>query len=389
MVVLRLNDILNSESLFRSYDVKDLREIGFDEHLIKKLKEDLHQGILRGAKPYLCALVLNFLHRKSLLNGEPFYVPAVSFSEKVGFPLDRLLDIRQGDRELVVETEISGKLDLGIDVKDLHHFVRDYRNDSLTELATNYHETRNPLIRVRIVELAKNGIEGIARKVFNKIGGKVDFEDLVSDGNIGLLEALESYNPSLGVKFETHYSRRARGAMLDGIREVDPLERLDRKRLTKMQRLEERLRARENRLPSKEEYQTYWTEEGLPPDSFDSFYESVLRWEPTQSLNKVLFTTDAGSDREKGDCIEIGGDSTKRDIESRELLEVFGEELLVIPKEYRAGFRAFILEGVTMAEMGKVMGLSESRASQLVTLYLKSGSFFRRTQAYINGDDLE
>lgn len=72
-------------------------------------------------------------------------------------------------------------------------------------------------------------VRRLAGKAFRRLR-KVEFADLVSDGAIGLMRAIEAYDESAGVRFETYASTRIYGAMLDGVRERDWLSRLDRKK---------------------------------------------------------------------------------------------------------------------------------------------------------------
>lgn len=256
---------------------------------------------------------------------------------------------------------------------------------SLNELAIAYYHTRDNGVREKIAEQAEREriVESIARKIAHKIERPFLLEELICDGNFGLIQAIESYDPTTGFKFITHLVGRVRGAILDGLRESDPLERLDRKRLKIMKDFKEKFISENKTPPSREDYQRYWIENKWPPDSFDSFYESVLGWKPMQSLNKRAGNKSSRARGERGDSLQDSRYNFGRIVESRELLEILEKDLQAIPVKYRDGLRAFLLEGIFHKEAGEIIGVSESGFSLILKRYM-GPDFFKRTRAYIN-----
>src|SRR3989344_313735 len=261
---------------------------------------------------------------------------------------------------------------------------------TLNDLATAYYHTRDESVRERIVEQA--GRERIVKAIGWKIAYKIErpdlLEELICDGNFGLIQAIESYDATTGFTFRTHLVGRVKGAILDGLREVDPLERLDRERLGLLRKFEKEFTLKNDKPPSKDDYQIYWTEQGLPPENFDSFYSVILNWEPIKSLNQVLFTTDSGLNREGQNSLKDQRHSTGSIVRRMELLELFEKDLQAIPQKYRLGVKVFLIEGISQEDAAKLLDVTPSRFSQIVKQYVKSSAFFKRTRAYINGDDL-
>src|SRR3989344_1547314 len=243
---------------------------------------------------------------------------------------------------------------------------------SLTELATEYYHTKDPLVRGRLVELAQENVRMASAKMFKRIRGRVEFDELKSYANEGLLNAINNYDPGKGRQFETYLFICLDGSILTGLRNDYIFTLRDRERLKIMIDFEIRFLENENKLPERDDYQKHWIEKGLPPNKFDSFYVSVLGWVPTRSLDEKVGRRD-GKESERGDLIEDLRDNPLNRISSRELFEVFEKDLKTIPEKHRGGLRALILEDLTLEEAGKILGgVTRERARQLKEKYTTS-----------------
>ncbi len=96
-------------------------------------------------------------------------------------------------------------------------------------------------------------ITEVARRVSRRIRHSVDFDDLVSEGTIGLIQAAERFDPSRQIRFEAYASTRIHGAMLDYLRHLDPLSQRRRREASRLKRAEDRLAQRLGRPPAAEE----------------------------------------------------------------------------------------------------------------------------------------
>lgn len=385
-MVIQIDELLSERSLLSVFDENELGKMGFEKRELDLIKEDSHQDHPKRRNGFLGALVVNFLHRRGSLNGQVSnnYISAYLASEALGMDFDAIMEMRNGERPLVTERDVGGINDLYISVGDLHLCTKDSNLSTLTELATNYAQTKNPWTREQIATIAQKNVEGIAKGVFKKVHGRVQLDDLVCDGNLGLLEAIESYDPSRGTKFETHMQGRVYGAMIDGLRGVDLLSRVDRTRLKTMSEFAEQFKKKSDREPGLDDYKQEWEDKGYPEDSFEHFYYDVLNLGKIKSLNDIVAETDGGKRIERGYLIEA---SLKiiplRSLQSNEAKEIFEKDLGAIPKKYREVLRLYLLEGVPLKEAGESVGVSESRASQIKTQYVNSGVFFRRTREYL------
>ena len=93
-------------------------------------------------------------------------------------------------------------------------------------------------------------VHAIAKRVHNNLCGKVGMDDLVSSGTIGLLHAINTFDPGRGTKFEMFCDLRIRGAMFDEVRSMDWVPRLVRSRYGKLDAAEQTLRANTDQKPS-------------------------------------------------------------------------------------------------------------------------------------------
>jgi RNA polymerase sigma factor for flagellar operon FliA len=122
------------------------------------------------------------------------------------------------------------------------------------KLWAKYQKTRSIEHRNEIVEKFLPLVKKIASDVYQKIPEKsVDFEDLCSYGSIGLIEAVERYDPSINVKFQTYAMSRIRGSMLDHLRSLDWIPRSLRKKIKDYERALLELKNKNGKIPTDKE----------------------------------------------------------------------------------------------------------------------------------------
>ena len=214
-------------------------------------------------------------------------------------------------------------------------------------------------LRNRLVEKYLPLVKYNAERIWARLPDGVELDDLISAGVFGLLDAIEAFDLTRGVKFETYCVPRIRGAMLDELRTMDWVPRLVRSKASKMEASRKELEAALGRPPKPEELAEKL---GIPIDQLDQYVGEATAVNLV-SLNKKWYETDSYKDVREIDILEDkkAEDPTGR-LQNRDLMKLVtrglnrNERLIVILYYY---------EEMTMKEIGATLDLSESRVSQM------------------------
>ena len=215
-------------------------------------------------------------------------------------------------------------------------------------------EYRNLLVEHYLPLVKYNG-----ERIWARLPEGVELDDLISAGVFGLMDAIDAFDMTRGVKFETYCVPRIRGAMLDELRTMDWVPRLVRSKASKLEAARKQLEAEVGRPPTDIELASRLS---IPMDEYEK-----LRAEASAvnlvSLNKKWYETDSYKDVREIDILEDkkAEDPTSR-LQNRDLMRLVtrglnrNERLIVILYYY---------EEMTMKEIGATLNLSESRVSQM------------------------
>jgi len=214
--------------------------------------------------------------------------------------------------------------------------------------------TRNDLV-VAYQVLASD----IARRFGARLPRSVDRGDLQTAASVGLISAVEGFDPERGVRFESYCELRVKGALLDELRTQDWLPRPWRQRIEQQKRAAERLRSRLSRPPSDEEVAT---EMGLGVDVYHQTFGVGLPGTPLGSMPGDENDEDGGPvlDVVPDKSIEPAGERLSRE----ELLTLVSQKLS--EQEARIIYLKY-WEELPMREIGDLTGLSESRVCKIHT----------------------
>jgi RNA polymerase sigma factor for flagellar operon FliA len=192
----------------------------------------------------------------------------------------------------------------------------------------------------------------------------VEIDDLIGSGTIGLLSAVERYDPSRDNKFSTYAIARIRGSMLDELRSMDWIPRSVRK---KARRIEEAYARLENRLRRPASDEEVAGELGVPVQEFREMLDEV-RGTSLVSLDDFMNPADGGSTMKIHDTVEdhsrIDPASSLEVEKTRKILE---GALDGLPDRDRLVIVLYYYEELTLKEIGETLGVSESRVSQIHT----------------------
>ncbi len=202
-------------------------------------------------------------------------------------------------------------------------------------------------------------VKFVASRVGAGLPTSVDTGDLVSAGVFGLIDAIERFDPSRGAKFETFAIPRIRGAILDGLRALDWVPRSVRSRARLIETAIAKLEAELQRAPTDDEIAA---ELRLGADELQKWLAAVAI-ATVGPLDHLVGSPAAEPRPLHGDDLE----SPAAVIEEDELRRLMRAELKRLPERERTVIALYYDEGLTLSEIGDVLGVTESRVSQIHT----------------------
>jgi RNA polymerase sigma factor for flagellar operon FliA len=221
----------------------------------------------------------------------------------------------------------------------------------------------------------------LVRKVVRKMSSgwsvSVHFDDLVSMGTLGLIEAVERYDPKRGYEFVTFATWRIRGAVLDGLRSLDWVPRSLR---AKAREIEAAYAELEHELLRSAEDEEIAERLNMPLSEFrQTLFE--LSVSPLVSLDGVLCADDAGSEVKVSDTIiDPNTPEPEAFMERAMVQEVLTRVLERLPEKERLVITLHYYEEFSFKEIAEILELSGSRVSQLHTkaIYRLRGALSRQ-----------
>ena len=215
-------------------------------------------------------------------------------------------------------------------------------------------ETRNQLAKIFLPFVKR-----LADRYSAKLPSTVDIDDLVSEGSFGLMESIERFDPSKGIKFETFAARRILGSMTDHLRKNDFVPRMSRRKMIQLRKTIEDLRIETGYPPT-----IYEISERLGVPVADAEERLLKLREPfLQSGDAEVFK--GIRDISKAKCV-FDTMVDKSPVETRTTGYSIGHLLTGFSRIERIIVVCYVFEKMTMKEIGKQVGVSESRVSQIM-----------------------
>lgn len=228
---------------------------------------------------------------------------------------------------------------------------------ALDELWRRYAHHRDDATRNLLVERYQGLVEEIVRHFAQRLPRSVDRGDLGTASNVGLMAAIEGFDPTRGVRFESYCELRVKGALLDELRSQDWLPRPWRQRIEQHKRVVERLRSELVRDPDEGEVARAME---LPLSEYRQFFGVGLPGTPAGGVATAHDEEDAFPG------LEIVPDDASGSVEEKltreEILRLVAQRLTV--QEYRLVYLKY-WEELSMREIGALMHLSESRVCKM------------------------
>jgi RNA polymerase sigma factor FliA len=232
----------------------------------------------------------------------------------------------------------------------------------IVALWRDYGQNRDATLRDRLVLHYAPLVKYVAGRVGTGLPAHVDIADLVQSGVFGLWDAIDRFEPERGLKFETYAMQRIRGAILDELRAQDWVPRSVRSRARDVERALERLESRLQRSASDAEVAA---ELGITVAELRELY-AQLQLTSVVALDELIAAGYGGTslaDTLPDDKVEEPG-AFLDSIENRRLL---AEAVSQLTDRDRVVVSLYYFENLTLAEIGRVLGVTESRVCQLHT----------------------
>ena len=228
------------------------------------------------------------------------------------------------------------------------------------KLWEEYQKKKTPELREKLIIEYSQLVKLVAGRLSMYLGYNVEYDDLVSYGIFGLIDAIDKFDLGKEVKFETYASLRIRGTILDQIRKMDWIPRTVRQKQKKIDEAIKQVEMRTGKNASDEEIAQ---ELGLSEDELTT-WQSQLKVTNVVSLNEYL---EQGAEpvmdaRRNSHFIQ-----PEDKVEEEELKQKLEESLEVLTEKERKVILLYYYEDLTLKEISSILEVSESRISQLHT----------------------
>ncbi len=237
--------------------------------------------------------------------------------------------------------------------------LQDEEDQNLWEQYKTNHDQR---IKDALIMKYASFVKYVAGRIAVNLPSNVEFDDLVSYGILGLIDAIDKYDSDRNVKFKPYAKTRIRGAIFDELRVLDWTPRSIRQKARKLEKAYAKLEGKLGRDARDEEVAEYLNIDISELHKlFDETKKSLLL-----SLDEIFYDDEEGSSR--FDFIEDQkSDNPQTKIEEAEAKKILADAISKLSDRERMVITLYYYEELTSKEIGKILGVSDSRVSQLHT----------------------
>jgi RNA polymerase sigma factor for flagellar operon FliA len=236
---------------------------------------------------------------------------------------------------------------------------------ALRELWQSYKKKADPALRERLILHYSPLVKYVAGRVGVGLPPNIEQADLVSYGIFGLIDAIEKFDLERAIKFETYAISRIRGAIIDELRAIDWIPRSVRYKAREVEKAYAKLEGELHRTPSESEVAA---EMGIALEDLHQIFSQV------SFVNVVALDELLSVGGEKGDKLSLVDtlEDTKAEdpvlaFESEETKFLLAKAINTLPEREKIVVTLYYYEGLTLAEIGQVLGVTESRICQMHT----------------------
>lgn len=236
--------------------------------------------------------------------------------------------------------------------------------DSRQKIWEEYSKKKTSELRDKIIIEYAGLVKLVAGRLSMYLGYNVEYDDLVSYGIFGLIDAIDKFDYTKGYKFETYASLRIRGAILDQIRKMDWIPRSIRQKQRKLENAYQSLETR---------YGRNITDEDLAKE-LDISVEELEDWQNQTKITNIISLDEfieQGSESKSEQYYATTFDQPEKIVERQELKEILTKVLDTLTEKEKKVIVLYYYEDLTLKEISKILEVSESRISQLHTKALQ------------------
>jgi RNA polymerase sigma factor FliA len=233
----------------------------------------------------------------------------------------------------------------------------------ITQLWEEYKSTGSRDVRDQLIVHYSPLVKYVAGRVASGLPQNVEQADLVSYGIFGLIDAIDKYQPERGFKFETYAIARIKGNILDELRSIDWVPRSVRAKARALERAYAKLESQLHRTPTEAELAE---ELDLTDDQLQTTL-SQISFTGLVALDEMLSGSDRGEGSTLGDTLADPGEGPVAAYEVEEMRQILADAIRRLPERERDVLSLYYYEGLTLAEIGSILGVTESRVCQIHT----------------------
>jgi RNA polymerase sigma factor for flagellar operon FliA len=241
------------------------------------------------------------------------------------------------------------------------------RSDSRTDasaLWARYKDEEDSAARDELILNYSPLVKYVAGRLASSLPQTVDTADLISYGIFGLIDAIEKFDLSRAIKFETYAISRIKGAIIDELRAMDWVPRSVRSRAREIEAAYVALENQLRRVPSDQEVADHM---GV---SLKEFHDILAKLSYTSVVSFEELWVGGERDESQNAIGSIRDDTAEDPVtifESAEIKDILAGAIDKLPERERTVIALYYYEGLTLKEIGQVLGVTESRVSQLHT----------------------
>ena len=237
------------------------------------------------------------------------------------------------------------------------------RHADIEQLWADYKANRNQETRDKLIVQYSPLVKYVAGRVGVGLPRNVEQADLTSFGVFGLIDAIEKFDPERGYKFETYAIARIKGAILDELRSIDWVPRSVRSKARNLERAMAKLESENHRAPTDKEVAE---EMGVTEAQLQTTL-SQISFVGVAALDEMLSGGERGESVTLGDTVADSGEGPMGVYEVEEMRQILAESINRMPEREKIVLTLYYYEGLTLAEIGRVLGVTESRVCQIHT----------------------